>query len=414
MPKSTRRRAAGKAAKPSKPYHDFPLFPHASGRWAKKIKGNLHYFGRWGNKVGNAIVPVEDVEASAVAAKDELDRTWTHIVEGRTPPPADAGAGFTIRDLCDEFLQDREAKLDTGELSLHSFAEYKRTTDRIFEFFGRDRRVDDLRPDDFRAFRAALAKGCSVVTLKSKVNRTRVVFKFAHDNRFIPHPVEYGTAFDRPSEKSMRTARADAGERMFEADELRRIIESAAQPLKAMVLLALNTGFGNTDIASLPLSAVDLKAGWANFARVKTGVARRCPLWPETVEAIRESLKSRPQPVAPEDADLVFVTSRGTRFVRIQESKTTEGAHVTINSLSRRFESLLHELKINGRRGLGFYTLRHVFETIGGECRDQVAVNALMGHVDSSMGGQYRERISDERLQAVVDQVRGWLWPSAR
>jgi len=57
-----------------------------------------------------------------------------------------------------------------------------------------------------------------------------------------------------------------------------------------MILLGINCGLGNKDVGNLPASSIDLERGWLDYPRGKTGVTRRCPLWPETVEAIRESI----------------------------------------------------------------------------------------------------------------------------
>ena len=60
--------------------------------------------------------------------------------------------------------------------------------------------------------------------------------------------------------------------------------------MKPMILLGINCGFGNADCATLPIRALDLEEGWINFPRPKTGLDRRCPLWPETIKSLQEWL----------------------------------------------------------------------------------------------------------------------------
>ena len=172
-----------------------------------------------------------------------------------------------------------------------------------------------------------------------------------------------------------------------------------------MILLGVNCGFGNTDVSSLPKTAIDLNGGWIDYARIKTGIEHRCPLWPETVEALRETIEQRPVPKDSDDDDHVFLTAYGNRWVKVSGGKK----QAWVDAVGLQFGKLLREWDLK-RPGLNFYALRHTFETIGGESKDQVAVNAIMGHIDDSMAGVYRVWISDERLRAVVECVREWLW----
>ena len=47
-------------------------------------------------------------------------------------------------------------------------------------------------------------------------------------------------------------------------------------------------------------------------------------------------------------------------------------------------------------------------ETIGGGCKDQVAVDAVMGHARGDMASVYRLDIDDARLEAVADHIHAF------
>jgi len=384
MTKDSSKNAAGKAKKPSKPYEHFPLFAHATGRWAKKIRGKLHYFGPWG-----------DWEA----ALELYEKQAPDLHAGRVP--RDTREGVALVDLLEHFMASKDNRVASGEITKRTFDDYHRTGKRLLAEFGKERFLDDLHPQDFEKLRASLSKTMGPVALGNEVTRVRVIFKYAYDSHLVEAPIRMGSEFKRPSAKTLRLERSKRGLRMFEAKELRRLFYGAALPLRAMILLGANCGFGNSDCAALPLSALDLKAGWVNFPRPKTGIERRCPLWEETVEALRDWLKVRPTPTDEQHAELVFITRHGSRF---------SNEHNADCAISKETTKLLKSLGLH-RRGLGFYALRHGFETIAGGSRDQVATDYLMGHSKIDMATVYRERIEDERLVAVVNHVHAWLFP---
>ncbi len=382
--------------KPAKPHPDFPLFPHASRRWAKKICGQLHYFGPWDDPQGALNKYLEQKDA---------------LHAGRRPRPETGSA--TVKDVVNAFLDHKEGLMNAGELSRHTWAKYKTAADLVIAHFGKARLASDLDPQEFAGLRKRMAAKWGVYRLGDMIQHVRSIFKHGHDTRLLPLPVCFGPGFARPSKKAQRLHRAAQGPKLLTVQEIRAMVQGAlvvgkngpelvrpSPQLRAMLLLGVNAGFGNADCGKLPLAAVDLNNAVIDYPRPKTGIARRCPLWPETVEAIRAALAKRPAPKRPEDAALVFLTRCGASWARDNYT----------SPLVLETKRLLDKLGINGGERVGFYTLRHTFRTIADEAKDQPAADYIMGHEVPHMSSIYRETISDARLRAVADRVRAWLF----
>ncbi len=395
MSNSTTKR---KQTKPEKPTPGFPLFAHNNGLWAKKVRGRLRYFGSWSDPDG---------------ALEKWERQKDDLLAGREPREDDPD-GMTVRVLANHFMTSKRRLVDAGELALRTFHQYHEISEYLIGHFGKNRLVDNLRPEDFAGLRAKLVKRFgSPQSLKVYIGKVKEFFRFAYDNVLVDRPVRFGSEFREPKQKLIDEHKNKKAEQMFERDEIHVMLDAAKPHQKAMILLAVNCGFGNVDLATLREPAIDFENGWVTHPRPKTAVHRRIPLWPETLQAIREATEARPTAKHKADADRVFLTRTGLPYVRekeIQSEKDAAKKDLKIrNAVTDEFTRYFKRLKINN--GRGFYCLRHTCETIAGESRDQIAVDAIMGHRTPGQGTQYRERISDERLREVTDYVHDWLFP---
>jgi len=108
--------------KPSKPYPDFPLFPHATKRWAKKIRGKTHYFGAW-----------DDPDAALAKYQEQA----ADLHAGRTP--REDVHGITVADVCNRFLTSKKHLRDSGEIVERTFRDYYSACEKVVTAFSKDR-----------------------------------------------------------------------------------------------------------------------------------------------------------------------------------------------------------------------------------------------------------------------------------
>ena len=143
------------------------------------------------------------------------------------------------------------------------------------------------------------------------------MFKYADDTDLIPKPIKYGQEFKLPEKRLLRASRQSKPAKFIDAPEILMLLDKANPILRTMILLGINCGFGQTDCSDLPLRCVNLKTGWIDFPRPKTATHRRCPLWPETVAALKEAIERRRIP-KDEFKDRVFITKDGIDYVQFK------------------------------------------------------------------------------------------------
>jgi integrase len=136
------------------------------------------------------------------------------------------------------------------------------------------------------------------------------------------------------------------------------------------------------ELAGIVMEIADIKPykkkRLKELARNKTGVRRNFPLWPETIQALKE---------LPRSGQLVFYTSQEHPWVTtvVKTNGDGEREYTSVNRVTPSFSRLMKKVGIHAPKGTGFYSLRRTAATMAARSGEPFAVQRLLGHVDLTM-----------------------------
>ncbi|MDB5304503.1 MAG: Phage integrase family protein [Phycisphaerales bacterium] len=358
------------------PIERFPTTARPDGRFQKRIRGRLHYFGLHGDR------------KTALA---EYERIKHDLYAGRLPRAAASDdANTTVKELIYRFLDERLAEVKAGRANAGWYSQCRRAFKRFAKHVGDGRVIADLRPEDFAEYGRYLSQCLGNHAFNRELSSIKLMFRHANDCDWISRPIKFGRGFRKVAPSIIREERRS---RLLDPTVIQLLLQHAKPQIKAMILLGLNGGYGAADCGGLSWKTVDLaEAIVRHYRRPKTLIDRDTPMWPETVAAIMVLKAKRP------GDDLVFRTKYGKSWDSIAVAHEVKKLMAKVNALPERAE--LDPIEAT----LGDF--RHTFYTYAGELGDGDAVKRVMGHKLTGLKETYTETIFIPRLRRVVEHVR--------
>ena len=255
-------------------------------------------------------------------------------------------------------------------------------------------RVEDVSPDRTRAFLQDLEKtrGCGIATRNQRLAAIHSLARFI--GLHSPEHLEWcGQIQTIRSKKVARPLIA-----YLEKDELDALLKSpdrrTAQGRRdyAVLLFLYNTGARADEVAQVRIGDLDLGAASNRDAssvllRGKGNKARRCPLWPKTVDELRALIGHRTA------SQHVFLNRRGQPLTRF-------GIHALVE---RHAAQVATKLPSVAKKRVSPHTIRHTTATH--LLRSGVDINTIrawLGHVCLSTTNVYAEVDLEMKAKALV------------
>jgi len=348
----------------------FPLTLHKTGQYCKKITGKFYYFG-----------------SDKQQALERYYEQAAYLHKGKGMKLKSTGESISLKTLCNLYLDHQESRAAIGEVKLRHVYDQTLILRSFVKFTGSNRLVSEVSTLDLQSYRRKLVSALKTPnTINNHISTIKAMYNWALENEIVDII---------PNLKAVKKIAITRNDRpTFTITQIQKLLQDASNQMKAMIWLGLNCGFGCTDCAELRWTNLDLENGRVNFPRGKTGIGRNLPLWPETVQVIKEVPKQR---------ELVFYTRRGNPWVRTILNKNEDGRekYSKDDAVSKEFSKLMKKTGIQAQNGVGFYTLRRTAATLAAASGDPFAVQKLLGHANVKMASTYVQNISEQTDRVI-------------
>ncbi len=256
----------------------------------------------------------------------------------------------TIADLIDDYLDHRRVAVEAHQLSQASYASDKYRLAAFLTFCEKWKKtaVADAfaasHLDAYRGqvFREVSKNKASAVSAKHALRTVKAIVLWAHGKEKVD-------TLPRVLNKYAEVSLPAPSPRFFTAEEIRTLYAAAAERTRLFVLLAINCGYTQADIASLEHSHIDWTRGMIVRNRHKTGQPQEHKLWPRTIALLRAHVT---QPGC-RHPDLAIVGEEGNALV--SEKIKDNGTPYKVDAIRLAFARLLSKCKINDGRGFAIF-----------------------------------------------------------
>ncbi|MCB9851913.1 MAG: hypothetical protein H6819_02360 [Phycisphaerales bacterium] len=189
-------------------------------------------------------------------------------------PPIDGT--LTVKELASRYILAQQANWRNPKATAASYKSWL----KLFLNDHPRMLAADFTVERFSAWKIALRqRRYAPETINHCLSAVRAIYAFAADA---------GLMTNIPRLRRVRNERCPKigshQKPLYSPEETQDLLNAADVQLRAMILLALNCGFGPKDIRDLTWD--DMEDGRATLPRSKTGICQTYGLWPETLAAI--------------------------------------------------------------------------------------------------------------------------------